>query len=143
VNPTTLTIFAAVVVPILVGVVVPWLTRRQTARQLKEVAEKQSIKEQAERDAAQAAGDVVSWEKINRALATTAQEERAAHRERIAELREDFLEEAVRLKRQTDDEMERYKQDRDRDRKEINRLSDRVEELTRQLAQLSQAAPKQ
>lgn len=143
-----MTVLAAVGVPIivavLVGIVGPSITKRQTARQIKEgeekqerkekeAAERRTIKEKAEQDAALAAGDVVSWEKINRALAVTAQEERAAHRERIAELREDFAEEALRLKRQTDHELDRAKQ-------EINRLSDRVEELTRQIALL---APKQ
>jgi type II secretory pathway pseudopilin PulG len=126
VNPALLTLVATVVVPVIAVIVMPFLSKRQTARLLREAAEREQIKEDARRDAQAAEGEVVSWEKINQRLTVTAQEERAAHQMRLAELRESFAEEVQRTKRQTDYEMDRAKQ-------EIHRLSDRVDELTRQI----------
>lgn len=110
-------------------VILPLWFKRQTRKQSEQVAEKQAIKEQAERDAKSAEGEVVSWEKINQRLTATAESERAAHQMRLAELRESFADEVQRTKRQSDYELDRAKQ-------EINRLADRVEELTRQIIAL-------
>jgi hypothetical protein len=141
VSVTDLTSIAALVVAAAVGVFMPWLFKRQTATQLraerteaaKEAARQQEIvkiREDAQRDADAKAGDTVTWEKMNRALATAAQEERAAHQERLVELRASFTAETDRIRRQTDQDLDRYKQ-------EISRLSDRVTELTQQVARLT------
>jgi len=140
VSPTELTSIGALVVAAVSAIVLPIVFKRQTTKQLKaerEETAKQAarqqeittIREQAQRDAAATAGDTVTWEKMNRALATTAAEERAAHQERILELRTSFTVETERLKRQTDHEMDRAKE-------EIGRLSVQVQQLTQRLAEL-------
>lgn len=140
-SSTNLTAIGGLVLSLIALVILPLWFKRQARKQTEDAerkaAEKEQIKEKAERDAKLAEGEVVSWEKINERLTVTAQEERAAHRERLAELREFYAEETIRTKRQTDEEVTRIKRqtdyERDRDRAEINRLSERVEELTRQI----------
>jgi hypothetical protein len=138
VSPIELTAIGALLVSVLSAVVLPLLFKQQTAKQLKiereETArqlkgqdEKAAIKEQAKQDAAKTAGDVVSWEGMNRALRATAQEASAAHQEQIARLREDFAAETARLKRQND-------YDLDRANKKIGELADQVQTLERRLA---------
>jgi type II secretory pathway pseudopilin PulG len=139
-TPTELTAIGGFVLSLVALVILPLWFRRQARKQAElaeerqqakdeELEERQRIKEQAALDAKIAEGEVVSWEKINQRLTITAQEERAAHQIRLAELRETFAEEVMRTKRQTDYELDRAKQ-------EINRLSDRVEELNRQITAL-------
>jgi hypothetical protein len=137
-TPTELTAIGGLLVSVIVAIVLPVWFRRQTANQLKakdaEDAKKlkvqediAEIKKQAERDAAAAAGQTVSWEKINQALRITAREERAAHGERLVELRDAFVAETERLRRQTDHDLDRAKE-------EIRRLADQVQALTQRLA---------
>jgi type II secretory pathway pseudopilin PulG len=128
-TPTELTAIGGFVLSLIALIILPLWFRRQTRKQTEAVAEKQAIREQAERDAKTAEGEVVSWEKINQRLTATAESERAAHQMRLAELRESFAEEVMRTKRQSDYELDRAKQ-------EIGRLADRVEELTRQILAL-------
>lgn len=139
-SPTEFTAIGGFVLSVVALLILPLWFRRQTRKQAleaeakqrikeEEAEERQRIKEQAIVEARTAEGDVVSWEKINQRLTITAQEERAAHQTRLAELRETFTEEVQRTKRQTDYELDRAKQ-------EIGRLTDRVEELTRQILAL-------
>ena len=140
-SPTELTSIGALIVATLSALVLPLVFKRQTTKQLaverEEAAERTArqqeiatIREQAQRDAAATAGDTVTWASMNRALATTVQEERAAHQQRILELRTNFTDETERLKRQTDHELDRAK-------KEISKLSTEVQQLTRRLAALT------
>jgi hypothetical protein len=141
-TPTELTIIVGLVVTAISSIALPMWFRRQTDNQLKAKDEKDAkklkaqeelaeIKKRAERDAAAAVNETVSWEKINQALRTTAREERAAHGERLSELREAFAAETDRLRRQTD-------RDLDRANDEIRRLGEQVQALTRQIAELVQ-----
>lgn len=133
-SPTELTAIGSLVLTAIVAVVLPLVFRRQTAKQLREVQEKEEMKEAAEQKAALDAGEIVSWEKINRALAATVQEERAANREKLVELREMFTAEAERLKRLTDLDLDRAKA-------EISRLSDAIRLLEDKLSQLRSERP--
>lgn len=138
-----LTSIGAIVVSLVVLGVVPLLLARQSRRQTAELArqtqareaalaERQEIKERAEREAKDAAGDVVSMEKVNRLLAATVQEERAANREKLVELREQFTAETARTKQLTDADLQQAKT-------EINRLADQIRELERELAKIRPA----
>lgn len=128
-SPTELTSIAGVFLSAVALVVLPLVFRRQTARQVSAAAEKQEIREDALRDASLAVEETVSWERINRALAATVQEERAANRERLVELREAFTAEAERMKRLTDTDLERA-------RAEVERLGVLVRGLEAELAQV-------
>lgn len=140
-DPLVLTAIGSVLVSLAVGVVLPVLFKRQnarqakeleerTARQLKEQQEREEIKENAKRDASTAANEVVSWEKINQALAARMTEEQAANRLRLVEQREQFTGELERLRRLTDDDMGRAKA-------EISRLSDLIRSLEERISQLT------
>jgi poly-D-alanine transfer protein DltD len=141
VTPIEMTSIASVLVTFAAVVILPIWFKRQSAKQAaiqardlearekvqRELAE---AREKARQDVKQAELDTVSWEKMNQALSTTVQAERADHRERIAELRELFAADTARLREQTDREL-------DRARKEIRDLSDRVQMLTQRLADLA------
>lgn len=129
-SPTELTSIGGLLLSVIALVVLPLVFKRQAAKQVAELQEKEEIKENAVRDAALAVDESVSWEKINRALAATVQEERAANRERLVELREQFTAEAERMRRLTDDDMGRAKA-------EIGRLADQIRTLEDRIAQLS------
>jgi uncharacterized membrane protein YraQ (UPF0718 family) len=130
VTPATLTAIAGVVVSLIAVVVLPLVFRRQAAKQVKELENREAIKEAAHRDAALKVEESVSWEKINRALAATVQEERAANRERLVEQREEFNRELERVKRLTDDDLGRAKA-------EIERLAGQIRALEHRITQLS------
>jgi response regulator RpfG family c-di-GMP phosphodiesterase len=135
VSPANLTAIGGIVVPLLVLGMVPILLSRQSRKRDEELAERQEIRDQAERDAKAAAGDIVSWEKVTQTLSATVQQERAEFRERLVELREMFTAEADRLKRLTDMDLDRVKA-------ENSRLAEQVRRLEERLAQMSpRAAP--
>lgn len=134
-SPANLTAIGGIVVPLLVLGMVPILLSRQSRKRDEELAERQEIRDQAERDAKAAAGDIVSWEKVTQTLSATVQQERAEFRERLVELREMFTAEADRLKRLTDMDLDRVKA-------ENSRLAEQVRRLEERLAQMSpRAAP--
>lgn len=125
-SPTELTAIGGFGLSLIALVVLPLVFRRQSAKQAARLEEKQEIKEAAARDAALAVDEKVSWEGINRALAATVQEERAANREKLAELRDQFTAEAERMKRLTDNDLERARAEIDRLGSQIRTLEDRI-----------------
>jgi gas vesicle protein len=123
-TPSDLTSIGALVVSVTSVLVLPLVFRRQSAK-------RERIKEDARRDAALASEETVSWEKINQALAATIATERVANREKLAELRESFQAETERLKRLTDNELDRAKA-------EIDRLATQIRDLESRIADQAQ-----
>jgi guanylate kinase len=132
-NPSELTSLGALAVSAIALIVLPIAFKRQGQRQVRELQEREQIKADALRDAAMVIDNSVSWEKINRALAATITEERAANRERLAELRDEFNAETARQKKLTDNDLDRAKAEIARLANQIRQLEDRVAEQTRRL----------
>jgi hypothetical protein len=130
VTPADVTGIGGLILSLIALVVLPLVFKQQAAKQLREREEREQIKEAAQRDAATAAGETVSWEKINQRLAITLQEERAAHQQRIAELRESFAAEVERTKRRTDEDLDRAMAEIARLVKHVRMLEGRVAQLT-------------
>jgi type II secretory pathway pseudopilin PulG len=137
VSASELTSVGALVVSVIAAVVLPIVFRRQAAKQVKALEERERVKADAVRDAALAADEAVSWEKINRALAATIAEERAANREKLAELRETFTAENERSKRLTDNDLDRAKAEIARLAAHIRELEDRIADQARKLEEIA------
>jgi hypothetical protein len=135
VNPSNLTSIGAFLVSAIALVVLPLVFRRQAAKQVQALQERERIKADAQRDAALEANEAVSWEKINKALADTIAVERAANREKLAELREQFTAEAERLKRLTDNDLDRAKAEIAGAKAEVNRLAAQIRDLESRIAE--------
>lgn len=106
-TPTEITLMLGLVVTLLSSVGVPLYLRRQAARQ---AATERKIAAMA----AEKAGEALTWEKINQAIArerdalTVALKEAVIeHRTAIVELRKFFAEEADRIKQRTDYDLDR------------------------------------
>lgn len=143
---TSLTLVAAIGVPVFIAVmtlfIAPAVSRRQTDKRLREQDEKQ-VRKDRETEEKQVRKEREEAERqiaVEKAIAKAAIE----HLQKIIELREFFAVETARQKQVTDGEMDRAKIEIDRTKSELDRataridqLSDRVEELKATVAQFA------
>lgn len=143
---TSLTLLAAIGVPVFIAVltlfIAPTVSRRQTDKRLQEQEQKQAHKEREieERQVRKEREEAERQIAVERAIAQAALE----HLQKIVELREFFAVQTAQQKQVTDGEMDRARIEIDRTKAELDRataridqLSDRVEELKATVAQFA------